>query len=60
LRRMDFVLPSNLGQRLLFFEKVLHDARFERGCLLFSHHACVYLISASSCVFISRAIIVAF
>lgn len=39
LRRMDFILCSNLGQRLLFFEEFLRNACFERGCILFSHRA---------------------
>jgi len=39
LCRMDFILCSNLCQRLLFFEEFLNDPRFESGCILFSHHA---------------------
>src|SRR6266568_6783308 len=39
LGRMDFILAGNLSQRLLFFQEFLNDSRFERGCILLSHHA---------------------
>jgi DDE superfamily endonuclease len=57
LRRMDFILGGNLCQGLLFLYEFLNDSCCVSRCILFSHHAGVYLLSASFRVQIHRAII---